>query len=60
MKSFFAAITALLLTIALPWRSAAIEPISERIVVLTFDDSVVSHATFVAPLLKKHGFCTVA
>ena len=25
-------------------------------VVLTFDDSVASHATFVAPLLKKHGF----
>jgi peptidoglycan/xylan/chitin deacetylase (PgdA/CDA1 family) len=25
-------------------------------VVLTFDDSVVSHATFVAPLLKQHGF----
>ena len=28
----------------------------ERIVVLTFDDSVANHATFVAPLLKKHGF----
>ena len=26
-------------------------------IVLTFDDSVASHATFVAPLLKKHGFC---
>ena len=25
-------------------------------VVLTFDDSVASHATFVAPSLKKHGF----
>jgi len=32
----------------------ATEP--ERIVVLTFDDSVASHATFVAPLLKKLGF----
>ena len=29
---------------------------SRRIVVLTFDDSVVSHATFVAPLLKEYGF----
>lgn len=28
----------------------------EGLVVLTFDDSVASHATFVAPLLKKHGF----
>ena len=25
-------------------------------VVLTFDDSVASQATFVAPLLKEHGF----
>ena len=36
--------------------SRAAEPASERIVVLTFDDSVASHATFVAPLLKKLGF----
>lgn len=28
----------------------------DKTVVLTFDDSVASHATFVAPLLKKHGF----
>ena len=32
------------------------EAIPDRIVVLTFDDSVVSHATFVAPLLQAHGF----
>lgn len=30
--------------------------IPDRLVVLTFDDSVASHATFVAPLLKKLGF----
>lgn len=30
--------------------------IPDRLVVLTFDDSAVSHATIVAPLLKKHGF----
>lgn len=29
---------------------------ADPVVVLTFDDSVASHATFVAPLLKKHGF----
>jgi peptidoglycan/xylan/chitin deacetylase (PgdA/CDA1 family) len=29
---------------------------SDRLVVLTFDDSVASHATYVAPLLKQHGF----
>ena len=28
----------------------------EKLVVLTFDDSVVNHATIVAPLLKKFGF----
>ncbi len=33
-----------------------IKPIPEKMVVLTFDDSCVSHATFVAPLLKKYGF----
>lgn len=30
--------------------------IPEKIVVLTFDDACVSHATFVGPLLKKYGF----
>lgn len=32
------------------------KPAGERIVVLTFDDSVASHATVVAPMLKKLGF----
>jgi len=32
------------------------EPEPERIVVLTFDDAVKSHRTFVAPLLKELGF----
>ena len=30
--------------------------IPERLVVLTFDDAVSNHATFVAPLLRKYGF----
>lgn len=34
----------------------AAEPIPDRLVVLTFDDASASHATFVAPLLKKFGF----
>jgi len=33
-----------------------IKPIPEKTVVLTFDDSVASHATVVAPILKKLGF----
>lgn len=32
------------------------KPIPDKLVVLTFDDAVVSHATIVAPLLKKYGF----
>ncbi|MCB1208498.1 MAG: polysaccharide deacetylase family protein [Verrucomicrobiales bacterium] len=35
---------------------SAEESDSQRLVVLTFDDSVASHATFVAPLLQKYGF----
>jgi peptidoglycan/xylan/chitin deacetylase (PgdA/CDA1 family) len=31
-------------------------PVPDKLVVLTFDDAVLSHATFVAPLLKKYGF----
>lgn len=45
-----------LLSLLLTFHSAAIEPVPDKLVVLTFDDSVVSHATFVAPLLKKFGF----
>ncbi|MFM7242465.1 MAG: polysaccharide deacetylase family protein, partial [Opitutia bacterium] len=41
----------------LPAAEAAPAPrMPDGLVVLTFDDSVASHATFVAPLLKKHGF----
>src|SRR3954452_11330436 len=39
-----------------PTRLSAFEPVPDGLVVLTFDDSVASHATFVAPLLKKLGF----
>ncbi|MFT4689310.1 MAG: peptidoglycan/xylan/chitin deacetylase (PgdA/CDA1 family) [Limisphaerales bacterium] len=35
-------------------RAAAAD--TNRVVVLTFDDSVLSHATYVAPLLKEYGF----
>ena len=34
----------------------ALEPIPDKLVVLTFDDSSKSHVTVAAPLLKKHGF----
>ena len=36
--------------------AAAPEPIPDKLVVLTFDDSKASHYTVVRPLLKKYGF----
>ena len=33
-----------------------LKPIPDKVVVLTFDDACLSHATLVAPLLKKYGF----
>jgi peptidoglycan/xylan/chitin deacetylase (PgdA/CDA1 family) len=34
----------------------AAEPVPDKTVVLTFDDSVKSHRTFVGPLLREYGF----
>lgn len=45
-----------LLTVLFALPGNASEPVPNKLVVLTFDDSVASQATFVAPLLKKHGF----
>ena len=39
-----------------PLAAALKQPIPDKLVVLSFDDAVASHATFVAPLLKKLGF----
>jgi len=52
----------LLLLLALgsfrPARAQAVlrRPVPDKLVVFTFDDAVLSHATYVAPLLKKYGF----
>jgi peptidoglycan/xylan/chitin deacetylase (PgdA/CDA1 family) len=54
MKPTPAFLLALCVTFA--WHGRATEPVPDKLVVLTFDDSVASHATFVAPLLKKYGF----
>jgi peptidoglycan/xylan/chitin deacetylase (PgdA/CDA1 family) len=42
------------LTLSTP--ALALEPIPDKLVVLTFDDASKSHATIAASLLKKHGF----
>ncbi|MDF1861281.1 MAG: polysaccharide deacetylase family protein [Verrucomicrobiales bacterium] len=49
-----AGVSSLLVVLALGARTR--EAVPDRLVVLTFDDSVASHATFVAPLLQKYGF----
>jgi peptidoglycan/xylan/chitin deacetylase (PgdA/CDA1 family) len=47
----------ILLVVAMAAASArALEPIPDKLVVLTFDDSSRSHIAVAAPLLKKHGF----
>lgn len=48
--------TPLLLWLSLLAGPARPRPVPDRLVVLTFDDAVRSHATYVAPLLKKYGF----
>ena len=54
MKLFARAILVALLAIFS--QSKALEPIPDKLVVLTFDDSVASHFTVVRPLLKEFGF----
>ena len=46
----------LLLLLAPATTALALEPIPDKLVVLTFDDSSRSHVAVAAPLLKKHGF----
>jgi peptidoglycan/xylan/chitin deacetylase (PgdA/CDA1 family) len=54
MKNLFAcaAVCLVMMTTA----AAQLQPIPDKLVVLTFDDSKASHYTVVRPLLKKYGF----
>ena len=56
MTKLVSPLLALAATALLAWYSHAVDAPAQRTVVLTFDDSVVSHAMYVAPLLKKYGF----
>jgi peptidoglycan/xylan/chitin deacetylase (PgdA/CDA1 family) len=47
---------AVLLAFAAAPPAPPLQPIPDRLVVLTFDDSVKSHHAVVRPILKKHGF----
>jgi len=44
------------LSLSLLCHAQVLEPIPDKLVVLTFDDSKASHYTVVRPLLKKYGF----
>src|SRR3954465_8438959 len=46
----------LLLLLAPATPALALEPIPDKLVVLTFDDASRSHVEVAAPLLKRHGF----
>src|SRR6266481_7915274 len=39
-----------------PARIQALEAVPDKLVVLTFDDSVASHYSVVRPILKRYGF----
>src|SRR6266700_4560844 len=52
--SFFT--VAILLVATGPALGAPAQAVPDKLVVLTFDDAVKSHRTFVAPLLKELGF----
>ena len=54
MNKVFLCSAACLLTMA--GAAAQLQPIPDKLVVLTFDDSKASHYTVVRPLLKKYGF----
>ena len=47
---------AVVLSLSMLSSAAVLEPIPDKLVVLTFDDSKASHYTVVRPLLKKYGF----
>ena len=55
MKILKAILSAILLTVG-AGEVAAFEPIPDKLVVLTFDDSVASQFSVVRPLLKEYGF----
>jgi len=46
----------ILAIVAVTTAASALEPVPDRLVVLTFDDSAKSHFTHVRPLLKQYGF----
>src|SRR5262245_61400576 len=49
-------VTVILAAMSIVPAGAVLEPVPDKLVVLTFDDSKASHYTVVRPLLKKYSF----
>jgi peptidoglycan/xylan/chitin deacetylase (PgdA/CDA1 family) len=56
MRAISLAVALAALAAAPPQSPSRLEPIPDKLVVLTFDDSKASHYTVVRPLLKQYGF----
>ena len=56
MPMIATAIACLLLLLPTLVFGASLEPLPDKLVVLTFDDSVASHHSVVRPILKRFGF----
>lgn len=57
LRTFIAAVAGGIALVALGSLSAvATEPVPDKLIVLTFDDSAASHYTVARPLLKRYGF----
>ncbi|HMJ66652.1 MAG TPA: CehA/McbA family metallohydrolase, partial [Candidatus Binatia bacterium] len=56
MKSFALIAIRTLFLLGCTYRVWALEAVPDRLVVLTFDDSVASHYSVVRPILKRYGF----
>lgn len=56
LRNISSAASLLLALLFAPCELAALEPIPDKLVVLTFDDSVASQYTVVRPLLKQYGY----
>ena len=55
-KSLALRAAALWILLTLLWNAAALEAVPDKVVALTFDDSVASHYSVVRPILKRYGF----
>jgi peptidoglycan/xylan/chitin deacetylase (PgdA/CDA1 family) len=56
MACLFRILLLLLLAVSASQGQVLRQAVPDKLVVLTFDDAALSHATYVAPLLKKYGF----